>query len=295
MGAIIKAIFTEGFYLFAYLGRPFGGFRPERVLTWLAGKVFLPPKAETDHYRIRTSWGGVIVGHHYYHIDRQVIIKGCYDAPLHKLLDRLLQSGMVAFDVGANMGEVALHMGLKVGPHGSVFAFEPAPSQITRLHINIQANNLQDVVKVFPIALSNQAGKAEFAFADSQKQNQGMGSLVICDNEVVTLKTVVETQTLDDFVLGERINKIDLIKIDIEGAEMLFLQGGLNTLKTLSPDLIMELSESGSGQTPFDQIKKLEELGYRVYAFDRRDVSKRLVTSENIKHTPAMNVYCTKK
>ena len=284
------------------MGYPFGGFRPGRVLTWLASKAFVPPTSETDHYKIRTSYGGVIVGHHFYHIDRQVIIRGCYDAPLHKLLDRLLQPGMVAFDIGANMGEVALHMGLKVKPHGRVYAFEPAPTQITRLRTNISANKLEGVIQSFPIALSNLNGKAKFAYADVLKENQGMGSLVNRANEVVTLETEVETRTLDDFVSSsECIDRIDLIKIDIEGAEVQFMEGGQNTLKTLRPDIIMELSDSdvsqsGSGQTKFDQIRMLEEIGYRIYAIDHRSVSKRVIASDNLRDTaPCLNIYCTNK
>ena len=211
------------------LGRPFGGLRPRRIYDILARRAFPTPQLQWS----RNKWGHDLLLSPYYHIDRNILILGTYDADLHNALERLLQPGMTALDVGANLGEIALHMAARVGPTGQVHAFEPVPAVFTRLQQHITRNGLENILHPHPIALSDQTGQTEIAFADPSADNQGLASITNLTEKAGPLRTTIPTMTLDDFVAQHQIQRIDLIKIDIQGAEPRFLTGAEKTLKRL--------------------------------------------------------------
>jgi FkbM family methyltransferase len=241
--------------------------------------------------------GGIPL-HPYYFIDRIVIISGCYDRPLHQFLSGYLKPGMVALDVGANIGEVAIHMSRLVRESGHVYAFEPAPSLIARLRDNVRLNLAEATISVLDCALSDSSGSRVFAFAAPDTENQGMGSLVNRDSRKLSQEVQVTTMRLDDFVRSERLDRIDLIKVDIQGGELDFLEGGVSTLTDVGPDLVMELSPTdlaASHKRPEDLLRALEKLGYESYLFDGSGVTKREVRSSDTELLSAtMNVFCTK-
>src|SRR5262249_26141004 len=152
----------------------FGGIRPRRIYDILARKAFDRPEFQPFTNR----WGDQLLLSHFYHIDRNILIFGTYDIDLHQALVRLLKPGMVAMDVGANLGEMSLHMARLVGRTGQVWAFEPVPEIHQRLRAHIQHNHAGDVVRAVPLALSDQTGQATIAAPDDQSDNQGLGSII---------------------------------------------------------------------------------------------------------------------
>jgi FkbM family methyltransferase len=282
------------FNLMLKIGKPFGGFRPFRLINWVAGKSF----SHTDNYiPIRTYWGSIILGNPFYHIDRSVLINGCYDKPLHLLLEHKVRQGMTIFDIGANIGEVSLHLASLTGSYGNVISFEPNKNCIERLNKNIAINNFNDVIKVEQIALSDKKGIASFSYADINIQNQGMGSLINFPDDVLRIIDDVIVDTLDNYVLNNSINKIDLIKIDIQGGEIAFLNGALLSIKKFHPDLIMEISEvdlASLGLSSKDLIFKIADLGYRIFEIRKNTISEiDLNKVFEFRHDSLINVYCT--
>lgn len=212
----------------------------------------------------RDQWGIELRLAPFYHIDRDIIVFGCYDPDLHALLEKLLQPGMVCMDIGANLGEMALHMGLRAGPNGKVYAFEPVSAVFKRLKEHIDRNGLEQVVAPFQIALSSTNGSLAIACADERADNQGLGSIVNTSNPKVTRRETVETRTIDAFVADRKIERIDLIKADIQGAEFALLEGGARVFGSLNPDLLLEISPDDlvkAGKTGRDLCAKMEAYG----------------------------------
>ncbi len=89
----------------------------------------------------------------YFWIDRDIIALGCYDPVQHGAIDRLVGPGMTVLDIGANIGDVTLHLAHRVGVGGRVVAFEPVPGVRDRLSEHVGVNGLDAIVSVRSEAL----------------------------------------------------------------------------------------------------------------------------------------------
>jgi FkbM family methyltransferase len=159
--------------------------------------------------------------------------RGRYDIDKITLLCRILKAGMVFVDVGANKGDFTLLAATLVGPTGLVHAFEPAPGNVAMLRQSIAANGLTNI-RVHDLALSDASGEATLYLAG---RRSGWHSLIggLPDRDAGTV--CVRTRRLDDFDLGS----VHAIKIDVEGAEQMVLEGARETLVRNRPIVLVDL------------------------------------------------------
>jgi FkbM family methyltransferase len=276
------------------VGRPIGGIRPRRVYDWLGRLAY--PSLEF-HWR-RNRWGDELYLSPHYHIDRNILVFGTYDADLHQAIEHLVQPGMVCFDVGANLGEVALHMARRAGSGGQVHAFEPAPPIFERLRLHVVRNRMQDVVHTHPIALSDRTGPCTIAFPGAEEDNQGLGSIANLGPKSGAARATASAMTLDEFVAEHGLTRLDLMKVDIQGGEPALLRGGRRTLTELGPDLLMEISPEdlrAGGSDSRELCRMLEEYGYRIHHLTGGRVGRRIHAGEVTPGFAATNVYCTRR
>ena len=165
---------------------------------------------------------------------------GTYEIDLSKALVDFGKPGMVAYDLGANIGYISLIMALTVGSRGQVFSFEALPKNLDRLSQNIAINNLDDRVTIIPKAISDRNGELTFLVGPSPGTGKAAGSAG--RNDLVYSEQIkVPGITLDTFVLEEGHPEPDLIKMDIEGGEVLALPKMQGTLSQSKPIVLMEL------------------------------------------------------
>jgi FkbM family methyltransferase len=154
--------------------------------------------------------------------------EGKFEADKVRALQQLLKPGMTFVDVGANKGDFTLLAAKMMGDRGRIIAFEPVPDNLHWLRKSIALNGYRSI-EVVEIALSDSAGRALIHLGPFS----GWHSLL--DTEGGTGETIeVETQTLDAF-LEERGASADVIKIDVEGAELQVLKGAERTLAAGRP------------------------------------------------------------
>lgn len=131
----------------------------------------------------------------------------------------LLSPGMTVLDIGSNIGMYAAAISRKVGPSGTVYAFEPMPHLHRHLVDTITLNGCTNVV-IRQAAVSDTHGRATFHVG----RWDSLGSLVRSSSSGG--QTVeVETLTIDDFVTAAKVEQVHAVKIDVEGAEPMVLQG----------------------------------------------------------------------
>ncbi len=179
------------------------------------------------------------------HIGSHVFWSGCYARSVLALLQRLLNRGdMVVFDVGANEGEETLFAAKRV-PNGRVFSFEPNPLVRARLRKNVELNGF-DNVSIQAIGLDAQPGKLVLYGPSGRggdgTWNAGQGSIFPRSGVDAPIGEI-SLSTLDRFVAEQSIPQIDLIKIDVEGAELNVLRGGERVLAEHHPNMIVEVWE----------------------------------------------------
>lgn len=186
---------------------------------------------------------------------------GTYEPDLSKTLVDLGKPGMVAYDLGANIGYISLIMAVVVGPWGQVFAFEALPKNLERLEHNIAMNNLGDRVTIIPKAVSDRNEVIDFLVGPSGgtgKADGSMGRNDLVYNEEIKVTGI----TLDTFIFEEYHPEPDLIKLDIEGGEVLALPKMQRTLSQSKPVVLMELH----GPEALDVAWEIfQDSQYRIY------------------------------
>ena len=180
------------------------------------------------------------------------------------LFKKNIHSGDVVVDFGANIGYFTLLFARLVGKTGKVFAFEPEPTNFKYLKTNIGLNNYTNVM-AFQKAVSNKNGKTQLYICDYDTGhhtiNQYGGIEAYSQGRKTQKKSIdIDTVRLDDF-LSNKTKKIDVMKIDAEGAEALAIQGMDKLLKD-NKDIIIfmeyfPLLLKKMGNDPKELIEKL--------------------------------------
>lgn len=195
-----------------------------------------------------------------------IYYQGVSEPGTRNFLLRFLKTGMVFLDIGAHLGEFALYAAAKVGLTGEVHAFEPHPEVCEILRQNIALNALQGV-KVSQAAVCDADGFVEFAIPADPA-----GSLIWSQKAqaATPIHTVqVPSITLDTYWKGNG-KKVDLIKVDVEGAELLVLKGSQSLLckePTDAPVILFEYLPSNMtafGYEPQDLFTFLHDYGYTI-------------------------------
>ena len=191
---------------------------------------------------------------------------GLYELDTYRTLRRLLPLGTALLDVGANLGYFSLLAARWVGPGGRVDSIEPDPLNRQRLQENLAANGLQDRVHVHAIAASDHAGELRLWHPEGEDANHGMASTVI----------VPEGPAREFMVRAERLADVvadcpDVVKMDVEGAELSALRGMEPWLSGKQPPkLVIEHNHVGAAAAGYrcgDLLRYLRTLrpDYRAW------------------------------
>jgi len=165
------------------------------------------------------------------------------------------QPGDVIFDVGAHIGLFTIKTASLIGTDGAIYAFEPVKNNFDLLEKNIALNNFTNV-KPFLTALGD---KLETKLLCLSKTNTGMHTLMKTKGE----KILVPVITLDKIIEKLSIEKINLLKLDVEGYELRVLQGGKNFLKVCQ-NLVIETHEQVGGPSNSSIVKFLKLFGFKT-------------------------------
>lgn len=151
------------------------------------------------------------------------------------------QHGDVVIDAGACFGDTALAFAATVGPNGHVHSFEPMPRQIEILRSNIDRNReLASNISIHPYALSD-VSDHNLTFRDTGASARLSRGLWIGPSRPANATAV--TKRLDDLI-GYGIDRVDFIKMDIEGGELAAIEGAADTIRRFRPRLGISIYHS---------------------------------------------------
>lgn len=201
------------------------------------------------------------------------LLQGDYDADSMALLEMIVQPGHVCMDIGTNIGVYTVMMALRAGGSGAVHSFEPVNHIRRRAKLNIQLNGCRNVV-VNDCALGAEPGRLTMLQVKEGEFRGGTSSIL--ETEAIAAmgrdhfdEVEVDIRTLDSYVTDAGIDRLDFIKMDVEGFELSVLKGAERTLKELRPAILFEhdrkrLSKVGVDEAEFGRI--FERAGYTVIA-----------------------------
>ena len=195
-------------------------------------------------------------------VSNQVYWRGWdgYESETVPLFFRLATRAQVTFDVGAYVGFFTL-LAAHANPGGRVYAFEPLPEVYERLRKNVDLNRL-DRAQCINTAVGQTDGMAEFFHVpDELPTSSSLSYEFMCSADDLTVSTVPVT-TLDRFVEQNKIDRVDLVKIDTESTEPHVLRGMIKTLQRDRPFMVCEVLGRGSER---ELEEALQPIGYRYY------------------------------
>lgn len=181
------------------------------------------------------------------------MLEGTYDAFFFDYLKKRELSGKTILDIGAHVGYSALCFAELVGPKGHVFTFEPNPHNTKYIKETLAKNpELAKRTRLLELALSSSDGREDFIFSDKVEEGMSSGSFIQSADTISEKsdyearrgfkRTPVETARLDSLLESKTIPvKPDIMKIDVEGAESLVLEGAANAIRRHAPLLLIEI------------------------------------------------------
>lgn len=177
-----------------------------------------------------------------------------------------LTPGATVIDVGANVGMYSMAASRLVGPQGRVLAYEPDPVTFGVLQRNLERNGCTNV-RAFPLALSDKAGRVRLSVPDAVQAKYSYGDSYHSMTPVeADAEGGIECVTLDAHLAGIGIGRADVMKVDVEGAELACLKGASELLWGAGrPFVMVECDEAlcrRFGNTVFDTLAYLDGKGY---------------------------------
>jgi len=224
------------------------------------------------------------------------IALGVYERYESELFRSKVKPDMTIIDIGANLGYYTAIASRRAGEKGLVVAFEPEPNFFKLLSRNVSRNNMKNTA-CFEMAVAEKNGLTNLYLSN---ENKGHNSIIRSEE----LKTFaqVKTTTLDDFLVSQKIAKVDMIKMDIEGAEIMALEGMTNTLIKYMPLLFFEFSPHSIikiNKNPIDFLLTLFKIGYSIFEINKTCQRLDSVTDfqkfiEKIPKGKYVDIYCEK-
>ena len=201
-------------------------------------------------------------------IDLCIYLMGAYEPRIVRAYSSLIRPGWVVFDIGANIGAHTLHFARLVGPSGKVYAFEPTDYACEKIRVNLALNprerSIVDLQQRFLVADGSERLPATVfsrwpvakKHADLNFEHQGKPERL----------TGASAITADDFCRISAIQRLDFIKLDVDGHELTVLQGFRHNLVRFRPLILVELAPfvyKDSKADEFDDfVKFFADLGY---------------------------------
>lgn len=202
---------------------------------------------------------------------------------------RLLPNPTI-YDVGSNFGYYAVTC---AGYAEKVYAFEPVPETFNILAKNISQNQVPNVL-AFNTGLAEEAGNATINLYNSCVCNS-LYVRELDDNHSLkkTGEAIISLDALDHFVRNHSLNPPDLIKIDIEGAELSMLKGATKTIAAHRPVIFIEYSHNTAKDAGYREdaiVEELSKYGYVLYGLSSDDAVLDLITFENLNADSVANL-----
>ena len=187
-------------------------------------------------------------------------------------LSKILKPDMTFIDVGANQGEFSIYAASKL-TKGRVMSFEPTEWQLNLLKKNKKSNNFE-AIEIYEYGLFNENKKLEvFTSSDIKKHkghNEGLSSVYKSESRDVS-EGIIELKIFDEQHF-ENLKRFDILKMDIEGAELPALKGMIKSITKFKPIVIIEMGEEAfnhAGYSLTDIDSFFTQLNYSPYKFYR--------------------------
>ena len=185
-----------------------------------------------------------------------------YEKQDSDMIMKLVNDDDTVFDIGGNMGWYSISLS-KTKHNLDIHTFEPIPNTYESLVTNSKLNGVK--FNIYNIGLSDKVQELTFYY---YKECSGNASSAIMNNHKDNIEIKCQVSTIDDFFSEKNLTKLDFIKCDVEGAELLTFKGGYETIKKHQPIVFTEMLRKWSAKFnyhPNETLELFKSLGYRCF------------------------------
>lgn len=206
-----------------------------------------------------------------------------YEIDETNILKELVTDNSVVFDIGANIGYYSLVLS-KWQKKCKIYSFEPIPKTYNYLLSNIKLNQCSNIY-TNNIALSNKDGEEIFYY---NKMLSGNSSMKVLNSNVELEEFRCKLSKMDTYVKDNLIEKIDVIKCDTEGSELLVFEGGIESIRRFKPAVYTEILRKWSKEFDYnsnDIINLFLNLGYSCFVVNKDKITRITEITEDTMET----------
>lgn len=192
----------------------------------------------------------------------EILNFGTYEKNELQMILKLTDESATIFDIGGNIGWISMNIS-RYKTNANIFTFEPIPKTYRYLKRNVELNAFTNI-HINNFGFSNEEKELTFFY---YPEGSGNASLENLSNNPNTQKTICSVKRLDDYVFDNNLS-VDFIKCDVEGAELLVFQGGIETLKKFRPIVFTEMLRKWAakfGYHPREIIELFRGIGYKCF------------------------------
>ena len=219
---------------------------------------------------------------------QEKMLKEEYDKELFGAIRKFDLKGKTIFDIGSHVGYHSIFFSKLVGPNGKVLAFEPNPFNAKRIQENIDKNSIKNI-KVCNIALSSENSETDFLFSENIENGTSSGGFIEASDTFYSKDSYesgigfkrmkVATKRIDDLdEIKKGKMKVDVMKIDVEGAESLVFDGAMATIKKDRPIILIEIH---SMTNMYYFLNMLQDINYSCELLKRENDGRHLLMARS--------------
>jgi FkbM family methyltransferase len=199
-----------------------------------------------------------------------------YEPHIMNLLKKIIRSDSLCIDIGANIGIISLVLG-HLSPGGKVYSFEPSMENHSYLMQNIKQSGLCNIEPI-KLGIYDENKQVKFthinegsgwSFVDTVNRKAEVKDIINLIPVHHSVHEIINCIKLDDWMNVKQLNKLDFIKIDVEGAEVKALTGAVETMTRFRPDLVIEINphtlEKIFGEKTENLYLLLKDLYTKIY------------------------------
>lgn len=195
------------------------------------------------------------------YVDAMILQHNIWEKDSVDIVQLLVKEGDVVLDVGANFGYYSLMFSKLVGLKGRVIASEPTVFFRERLNTHIKTNAVTNV-KVLPFGFSDKDDTLDI------KIDASTATMHMPETDSFLISETIELITLDRHVKEYKVERLDFIKVDIDGHEPQFLKGATQTISQFKPDILLEINPINyylAGVAIWDFYDQIKSIGYKIF------------------------------
>jgi FkbM family methyltransferase len=215
-------------------------------------------------------------------LSAELLVHGSHEPDTTKFVSKYLKENIVCVDVGANIGYYSTLYSKIVGRNGKVLAIEPSPVNFGYLKENLELQNFDNYL-VFNCASGDKECSVRFLM--DKRANKCM--IVQDENESSNNTDIISVpvRKIDDIIDESKVERVDFLKMDVEGYEWFAIQGALKTIQKFRPSIQIEIHFNKLGHETTQKILTiLKNENYQIIYHDIRSDQRLSNESESKKH-----------